>query len=331
MSIKSISNKQVVLPVTFAKDIISGLVGESQALKLGRRLSNMRGKTHKLNVLKTIPIASWTNQQSSPTYAGEPDIKNKPLSHLAWEGKDVVAEEVSVIIPYSINTLADIQDYGTELLPEIREQVIGAFQDTIDATVFFGVNSPWSGFSGVVAEATIANATVSWDGSGGQSFYNAVSNAMKLVEESGYIPTGILGGPTLDSAFRQTITDLGILAGEQGGVGALPRHINRTGGFNQSSAFAIIGDFRYLLYAFREEMDMTILTESTLVDPATGSPMYYLGQQGMIALRFALRLGVALPNPVNRISGVASGNVLKAGSRAYPFSIITKSVGGNSE
>ena len=35
--------------------------------------------------------------------------------------------------------------------PELTEQIVGAFQQVIDATIFFGVGSPWTGFNGIVA------------------------------------------------------------------------------------------------------------------------------------------------------------------------------------
>ena len=154
---------------------------------------------------------------------------------------------------------------------------------------------------------------------------------MEKVENSGYVPTAILGGPSLNSAFRKTITELGVLAGDQGEIGALPRHIDLTGGFNQSSAFAIVGDFRYLVYSFREEMEMRLLEEATLVDPATGSTLYNLAQQDMVAFRFTMRLGAAIPNPVNRVSGqLNSGSTnIVASAAAYPFAVITKSAAGS--
>lgn len=319
MPINSVSNNAVDLPVEYGREIIRGVTGRSKALELGRRLPDMRGKTYKLNVLSNLPVAGWVKNSTTPNNADEPDIKNKPIGKLAYEGVDLVAEEIAVIVPVSINTLNDVEDFGVELLPEISEQVIGAFNQVIDATVFFGTNSPWTGFTGIVAGATAAGATVSWDGTAGTSFYTAINEAMEYVENSGYVPTAILGGPSLNSAFRNTITELGIVAGDQGQIGALSRHIDLTGGFNQGTAFAIIGDFRYLVYSFREEMSMRILYEATLKDPATGTELYNLAQQDMIGLRFTMRLGVALPNPVNRV-----GLGLPVGAEAYPFAVITK-------
>ena len=325
----AILNNSVVLPIEYGREIIRGVLGRSKALELGRRLPDMRGKTYKLNVLSSLPVAGWVKNGTTPAGAAD-EIKNKPISDLAWQGKDLVAEEIAVIIPVSLNTLRDVENY-VDIVPEITEQVVGAFQQVIDATIFFGVGSPWVGFNGIVADATTAGATVSWNGTSGVSFYNAVNDAMEKVENSGFVPTAILGGPSLNSAFRKTITELGVLAGDQGEIGALPRHIDLTGGFNQSSAFAIVGDFRYLVYSFREEMEMRLLEEATLVDPSTGSTLYNLAQQDMVAFRFTMRLGAAIPNPVTRVGGqLNSGSTnIVASTAAYPFAIITKTAAGS--
>lgn len=321
----AITNSSVVLPVQYSREIIRGVLGRSKALELGRRLPDMIGKTLKLNVLSHLPIAGWVKNQTTPANAPD-EIKNKPLSVLAWEGVDVVAEEIAVIVPISIATLRDVENY-VDIIPEINEQVVGAFQQVIDETILFGVGSPWTGFTGLVAEATAAGATVAWDGSTGKSFYKAISSAMEYVETSGFIPDAILGAPSMLSAFRNSITDLGINVADQGEVGALPRHIDLTGGFNTSSAFAIVGDFkRGLVYAFRQEMEVRLLEEATLVDPATGKTLYNLAQQDMVAFRFVMRMGAALPNPVNRVSGTVSsdGTYIEKGANAYPFAVITK-------
>ena len=326
----AITNRSVVLPVEYGREIIRGVIGRSKALELGRRLPDMRGKTYKLNVNANLPVAGWVKNSQVANAEGT-EINRKPVSYYAFEGVDITAEELAVIVPISENTLADVEDFGIELAAELQEQVIGAFQQAIDSAVLFGVGSPWSNFSGIVNATSLANASVVWNGSAGTSFYNAISEAMKLVEESGFVPNAILGGPALNSAFRGSITELGINVADQGQIGQLARHVDLTGGFNESTAFAIVGDFRYLVYSFREEMSMKLLTESSIYDPTTGSLLYALAQQDMIALRFTMRLGFALPNPVNRVSGTLSsdGTYIEKGAKAYPFAIITKSVASN--
>ena len=320
----AITNESVVVPVQYTTQIFRGIEGKSKALELGYRLPNMRGNTMKLNVLSYLPIANWVKNSALP--AGAPsEIKMKPVSRLAWEGVDVVAEEIAVIIPVAINTLRDLQGNAIELIPEITTQVVGAFQQVIDSAVFFGTNTPYTGYTGIVGEASEAGAVVAWDGSAGKSFYEAINSAMVYVEESGYYPDAILGAPSLLGAFRGSITDLGVLSTDQGQIGALPRHIDLTGGFDTSSAFAIVGDFkRGLVYSIREELEMRVLYEATIED---GDTKYNLAQQDMVGFRFTMRLGFAVANPVNRVSGVLSsdGKTLEKGSKAYPFAVITKS------
>ena len=315
----AIVNSSVVLPIEYGREIIRGLVGRSKALELGRRLPDMRGKTYKLNVNSYLPVAGWVkNSQTTPNTEGT-EINRKPVSTYAFEGIDIVAEELAVIVPISENTLADVEDFGIELASEVQEQVVGAFQQAIDAAVFFGVDTPWGTASGFAATGGLvggipAAAKISWDGSAGTSFYEAISAAMAYVENSGYLPNAILGGPSLSAALRNGITTLGINVTDQGEIGNLAKHIDLTGGFDTSTAFAIVGDFRYLVYSFREEMTMKLLTEGVVQNPNTGEILYNLGQQDMVALRFVMRLGFALPNPVNRVGGATR----------YPFASIVK-------
>lgn len=308
----AITNSSVVLPVEYSEEIIRGVLGRSKALELGRRLPDMTTKTLKLNVLSSLPVSGWVSRQANPSTAPA-EIKDKPLSVLAWEGVDIVAEEVAVIVPIAIATLQDTEDYGVAVVPTISEQVVGAFQETIDKAIFFGVDTP---FGGNLANGLVGNTnatSITWDGTGGASFYNAINSAMTAVENSGYVPTAILGGPSLNGAFRSSITELGINIADQGEIGALPRHVDLTGGFNESTAFAIVGDFRYLVYSIRKDMTMRLLTEATLID-SDGTTRYNLAQQDMVAFRFTMRLGFALPNPVNRVGGTTR----------YPFAVITK-------
>jgi len=321
-----ITNGSVVIPVEYSTQILRGVLGRSKALELGYRLPNMRGNTMVLNVLNYLPVADWVANSTTPAGAPE-EIKDKPVSQLAWQGKEVVAKEIAVIVPVAINTLRDLQGNAIQLVPELTEQVVGAFNQVIDSAVFFGYRAPYQGYNGIVSEATAAGATVSWNGNGGTAFYDAINEAMTYVENSGYYPDAILGAPSLNGAFRN-ITNLGILPTDQGEIGALPRHIDLTGGFNTSSAFAIVGDFkRGLVYSVREEMEMRVLYEATIKDGATE---YNLAQQDMVAFRFTMRLGFAIANPVNRVSGTLSsdGKYIEKGTNAYPFAVITKTNAG---
>ena len=310
----AVTNKSVVLPKEYTREIFRGIVGRSKALELGRRLRDMRTYELVLNVNSVLPVAGWVKKsQTTPNTEGA-EINRKPYSEYAYDGVSITAEELAVIIPVAEVTIADVEDIGVDLLAQISEEVIGAFQEKIDAAALFGVDAPWQNYTGLVAEATAKGATVKWDGSVGQSFYNAISAAMSYVVESGFTPNAILGGPSILAAFRNSLTTLGINVTDQGEIGALARHVDYTGGFDSSVAFAIVGDFKYLVYSIREDLRMKLLTEGVIQNPNTGDIVYNLGQQDMVALRFTMRLGFALPNPKTRVGG----------ENGYPFAVITK-------
>jgi len=56
------------------------------------------------------------------------------------------------------------------------------------------------------------------------------------------------------------------------------------------------------------------LTEAVLQD-AAGNIVYNLAQQDMVALRAVMRLGFALPNPINRMQPTAASR--------FPFATLT--------
>lgn len=310
----AVVNKSVVLDTEYTRDIIKGIVGRSKALELGRRVRDMRSSELVLRVNDVLPVAGWVSKsQTTPNEEGK-EINRKPYSEYAYKGVSIYAEKLAVLIPISISTLADQEDVGVDLLNSISEEVIGAFQNKIDSAALFGIDAPWQNYTGLVAEATAKGATVAWDGTAGDSFYQAISSAMAAVEESGFTPTAILGAPSMLSAFRNSLTTLGINVTDQGEVGKLARHVDYTGGFDESTAFAIVGDFKYLVYSIREDVTMKVLVEGVVQDPNTGAIIYNLGQQDMICLRFTMRLGFALPNPKTRVGG----------ENGYPFAVITK-------
>ena len=71
------------------------------------------------------------------------------------------------------------------------------------------------------------------------------------------------------------------------------------GAFDQATALMILGDFKQLVYAVRQDVTYKLLDQATIIDPATKQVVYSLAQQDMVALRAVMRLGWEIPNPVN--------------------------------
>ena len=96
------------------------------------------------------------------------------------------------------------------------------------------------------------------------------------------------------------------------GVGVTFPH---NGGITDATVLDIAGDWTQLVYSIRKDISFKVFDQGVITDPTQSNAIVAnLMQQDMIALRMTMRLGFALPNPVNRV------NPSKA-SR-YPFAVL---------
>jgi hypothetical protein len=65
------------------------------------------------------------------------------------------------------------------------------------------------------------------------------------------------------------------------------------------------GQWNQLVWAMRQDITFTIAREAVIQDNS-GAILYNLFQQDMVALRAVIRLGFALPNPINRANTSSS-------------------------
>ncbi len=154
---------------------------------------------------------------------------------------------------------------------------------------------------------------------------NTITEAMSLVENDGYDPDTLWAGRKLNQDFRQVRDANGQLlyvpgqsaggVNEDGRVWSLGTYVSRNTAFAPATAGnvqAIVGQRDHAVLGIREDMDVKLLTESTLVN-SDGTVMLALAQQDMVALRFRARYGFVIADPTT----------LEGGSSASPFSVIT--------
>ena len=132
--------------------------------------------------------------------------------------------------------------------------------------------------------------------------------------------TGALGHVSLRSALRSVRSATGDLIFQSSMQGSAQYMLDGvpiifpTNGSMSSSYPLIVGDWTNLVYAMRQDITWKVATEAIIQDGA-GNIVYNLFQQDMVALRVTMRLGFALPNPVNRINTSATTR--------YPFAVLT--------
>lgn len=267
-----------------ADEIFQGVVRESKALSMFRRLPNMTSDKTKLRILDSLPIAYFVNESNNNG--------RKNITKIAWDKKFITAAEIAVIVPIKENDLADAD---VDLWAQIRPRLVEAFGRKIDDAIFNGVGKPTDWRAGLIPSIISVGANITETTNG---LYSDINDTMVKVEESGYNVTGLLGGVGLKGKFRM-MTDKNGQPLNTTEIGSLTRTFVDNGTWDKTKATLIAGDFKEAVYAIRNDITYKVLDQAVIQDPSTGEIMYNLAQEDMVALRVTMRLGWEIPNPVN--------------------------------
>lgn len=290
-----------LIPEPVTREIIQGAVTESAVLRMARRLPNMTSKTQTLNVLDALPTAYFVNGEAADGAAADTDAFKQTTS-MAWDKKKIYAEEIAVIVPIPEAVLDD-SDY--DIWGEVRPRLTEAFGKVIDGAILYGTNKPTSWRDGLVTSATAASAVVT---ATDDIFKDIMGEGgvIAKVEESGYIPNGVMAAIQLRSKLRglvdsngQPIFKTDMQGSTRYALDGMDMYFPINGAYDPSKSLAIIGDWSQLVYAVRQDMTFKIFDSGVVQDPSTKSILYNLMQNDMVALRAVMRLGWEIPNPIN--------------------------------
>ena len=135
---------------------------------------------------------------------------------------------------------------------------------------------------------------------GGGTLYSAINDAMVKVEESGYNPSGIVGGVDVKGKFRMMLDTSGQpIKGTE--IDELPKAYIDNGAWDKTKAQMIVGDFTQAVYSIRQDITYKLLTEAVIQNPDDKEILYNLAQDDMVALRVVMRLGWEIPNPITAL------------------------------
>lgn len=272
-----------------ANEIFEGVIKDSKALSMFRRLPNMTSDKTKLRVLDSLPVAYFVDESTNNG--------RKNTTKMAWDKKFINAAELAVIVPIKENVL---NDSSIDIWSEVRPRIVEAFAKKIDNAMFFGVDKPTDWRKGLVPSVIDAGAEVTETG----KLYSDINDVMTKVEESGYEVNGILGGVGLKGKFRM-MTDTTGQPLNTTEIGSIKRAFMDNGVWDKSKSTLIAGDFSQAVYAIRQDVTYKILDQAVIQD-TDGSILYNLAQDDMVALRVVMRLGWEIPNPVNALNETAT-------------------------
>lgn len=279
-------NAEALFTEDLVAEIIQGVTKQSAALRMFRRLPNMSSNIMRMRVLDALPMAYWVNDST--------DNGRKQVTNAAWANKYIVPAEIAVIVPIKEDVL---DDASIDIWGEIRPRLVEAIGKKIDQAIFVGVDKPSAWRADLLSSIAQAGAYVS-QGSG--TLYSAINDAMIKVEESGYNPTGIVGGVDVKGKFRMMLDTSGQpIKGTE--IDELPKAYIDNGAWDKTKAQMIIGDFTQAVYSIRQDITYKVLDQAIIQNPSDGEIMYNLAQEDMVALRVVMRLGWEIPNPITAL------------------------------
>ena len=283
------TNVEALIDTQVANEIFEGVVRESKALSMFRRLPNITSDKTKLRVLDSLPIAYFVDESTNNG--------RKNLTKMAWDKKYINAAELAVIVPIKENVL---NDTSIDIWSEVKPRIVEAFGKKIDNAIFNGTDKPADWRAGLIPSIVTAGAEVTE----GDNLYSDINDVMTKVEESGYNVTGLLGGVGLKGKFRMLTDTTGQpIKGTE--IDSLPKAFLDNGAWDKTKSILIAGDFSQAVYAIRQDVTYKVLTEAVIQDPSNGDILYHLAQDDMVALRVVMRLGWEIPNPVNALNETA--------------------------
>lgn len=267
-----------LIPPEIAREIIQGATKHSVGMQIFKRIRNMTTGELIMPALSMLPVGGWLNS----------DNAIKPLTQQAWDRVEMIAEEYAarVIIPDNVREDSTYDMWG-EILPRLQE----AYGRAFDAATFMGIDKPRRFRSDIVTACIQAGAVVKPT----QDITKDISDAMALVEKSGYNPTAIVAGVELKSVFRMNMDSTGQpIKGSF--LDSLGRYYLDNGAWDSTKAKMIIGDFSQAVYSVREDMQVKISSEAA-TNMTDG--LHSMFDEDSQVMRAKWRVGFAIPNPVN--------------------------------
>lgn len=318
-SVISRTDAASLIPEEVSNDILGLVAGGNPLMQLARKLPNMSRAQQRMPVMNALATAYFVTG----------DTGLKQTTEISWANRFIDAEELAVIVPIPSSVLDDV---NYDIWGQIKPELVNAFQAAITAAVLFGTNIPasWTtnlGAAGIFAGATAAGHIVSlanyadaYEAVLGETA-GGVDGMWMQMEADGFMPTGSLAHPVMKGILRnvravggEPIFKPNMQDGTRYDLDGTPCYFATDGSINPATAYMISGEWKHLVYAMRQDITYTVLDQAVIQDNA-GAIVYNLAQQDMVALRAVMRLGFALPNPINRMNQNAATR--------YPFSILT--------
>lgn len=284
------SELSTIIQEEYSNELLAAATTESAVLKALRRV-DMGTKTVNMPVLATLPEAGWVTESATESEGV------KPTAQATWGNKQLVAEELAVIIPVHENV---VDDATTAVLDTLTKEGGAAIGRALDAAVIFGTSKPASWTSDdLLAAATAASQTVTvGDVEDGDDLAGSILQAAGLVDEAGWEPTSLLA----PRGLRFRLANIRATDGQpvfQPSMSNTPGALDNAWGFDvgyvaglvwdRDEAEALVVDRDRAIIGVRQDITVKFLDQATVGG-------INLAERDMVALRFKARFAYVLGN-----------------------------------
>jgi HK97 family phage major capsid protein len=293
---------------------IGGIIQEasrgSAALQTFRTV-RMSSAIARMPVLAALPTAGFVNEE--PANENSPTDATKPTSRVAWDHKELIAEEIAVIVPIHENVF---DDATFDIWGQVRPLIAEAFGAVLDAAVFFGVNKPSTWTDDALVPGAIAAGNNYLAGSGttpNDDLAGDINGTLSLVEEDGFDVNVAYTGRFLRARLRGLRTADGQPIyldnmrndGAAGSVFGQDLFYVTNGAWDRSEAELLVGDRNKAVLGIRQDVTVKLLDQATVGG-------INLAERDMIGLRAKMRVAFAVAAPPNP----------EASEDPYPFAVL---------
>jgi len=304
-----------LLPDQQSKEIIEALPTNSFCLGKMKRLPPINAATYKIPMMNAFPTAYFTSE-----VAGSRGSTNtKKTTDMSWSGVTMYIEEIAVIVPVPESVIADMASQNFDLWGMVKPRLIEAAGKLIDQAILYdssGDIAPANWPDGIVTQCATKSNTidVSSQVGSGLTFADlydgllADNGIFSLVEQDGYIVNGALAAISMKGKLRGLRSSDGVpiftndmKQANKYLLDGAPLDFPNNGAFDPTKSLLVAGDWSQAVYGIRQDITWKIATEASIHD-SSGTLVYNLFQDDMVALRMTMRMGWALPNPINAIN-----------------------------
>jgi len=294
------SELSTLIQDAYSNVLLDSALNSSVALQSFRRV-DLGTKTTNVPVLATVPDASWVAESATASEGV------KPTAEATWGNKQLVAEELAVIIPVHENA---VDDATVDVLTEITRQGGSAIGRALDAAVLFGTNKPASWTSPALSASATANSLDFTVGATGTAadLGGSILKAAQGIADEGWDPDLVISRRGLRFELANLRTSYGepiFLPSMATGVGAtdMVAGMNAawaSGRYWNAAYKALVVDSSRVVIGVRQDITVKLLDQATVGG-------INLAERDMVALRFKARFAYVLGDNTN-----AEGNATQA-------------------